>query len=133
MRIVAVAFAFTAAAVSLLGPAFAAEPYTVLQDAPDRLIVELPNRLLVMAQELHAAPVPRATVSTPVPTKAPVTIAAKSTSCCSGNTGCTPNYEQIAQRAYEIWLGKGRPSGQDIENWKQAEAELTRGKLVTAA
>jgi zinc protease len=39
-----------------------AAPYTVLQDLPDRLIVELPNRLLVVAQELHAAPVVSAQV-----------------------------------------------------------------------
>lgn len=32
-------------------------PYRVLQDRPDRLMVELPNRLIVIAQELHAAPV----------------------------------------------------------------------------
>lgn len=31
--------------------------YRVLQDRPDRLMVELPNRLIVIAQELHAAPV----------------------------------------------------------------------------
>ncbi|MEM7627138.1 MAG: DUF2934 domain-containing protein [Planctomycetota bacterium] len=32
--------------------------------------------------------------------------------------------EQIAQRAYEIWLEKGRPFGQENENWAQASAEL---------
>lgn len=54
--------------------------------------------------------------------------------CCGGSTTCsTPSYEQIAQRAFEIWVAKGRPQGQDIENWKQAEGELTKGKLVTAA
>jgi zinc protease len=37
--------------------------YTVLQEAADRLIVELPNRLLVVAQELHAAPVVSVQVS----------------------------------------------------------------------
>jgi len=54
--------------------------------------------------------------------------------CCGGSTTCsTPSYEQIAQRAFEIWVAKGRPQGQDIENWKQAESELSKGKLVTAA
>jgi hypothetical protein len=38
---------------------------------------------------------------------------------------CQPTYEQIAQRAHQIWIDKGRPVGMDIENWKQAEAELT--------
>ncbi|HVR30719.1 MAG TPA: pitrilysin family protein [Thermoanaerobaculia bacterium] len=36
--------------------------YTVLQESPDRLIVELPNRLLVVAQQLDAAPVVSAQV-----------------------------------------------------------------------
>src|SRR5690606_25146872 len=31
--------------------------YTLLQERPDRLIVELPNRMIVIAQELPAAPV----------------------------------------------------------------------------
>lgn len=32
--------------------------------------------------------------------------------------------EMIAKRAYEIWVAKGRPVGQDLENWQQAEREL---------
>ena len=48
-------------AAPLLGRA-GAPPYTVLQDSPDRLIVELPNRLLVIAQELHTVPVVSAQV-----------------------------------------------------------------------
>lgn len=36
----------------------------------------------------------------------------------------TPTHEQIAKRAYEIWVAKGRPVGLDEENWRQAEAEL---------
>lgn len=33
-------------------------------------------------------------------------------------------HEMIAKRAYEIWERKGRPVGQDLENWQQAEREL---------
>ena len=33
-------------------------------------------------------------------------------------------HDQIAQRAYEIWLAKGRPPGQEQRNWYEAEAEL---------
>ncbi len=36
--------------------------YEVLQDRPDRLLVALPNRLIVLAQELHTAPVVSAQV-----------------------------------------------------------------------
>lgn len=35
-----------------------------------------------------------------------------------------PSTEQISKRAYEIWLSKGRPLGQDTQNWLEAEAEL---------
>lgn len=33
-------------------------------------------------------------------------------------------FEQIKARAYEVWLRKGCPSGQDVQNWEQAEREL---------
>ncbi len=33
-------------------------------------------------------------------------------------------HEQLCQRAYEIWLEKGRPYGQEQANWDQAIAEL---------
>lgn len=32
--------------------------------------------------------------------------------------------EQISQRAYDIWIEKGRPYGQEDANWQQAVAEL---------
>jgi hypothetical protein len=32
--------------------------------------------------------------------------------------------EKIAQRAYEIWVRKGRPAGTADQDWLQAEAEL---------
>jgi len=33
-------------------------------------------------------------------------------------------YDAIAARAFQIWEAKGRPKGQDIENWREAEAQL---------
>jgi hypothetical protein len=36
----------------------------------------------------------------------------------------SPTHEQIAKRAYEIWVARGRPHGKDAENWRQAEREL---------
>ncbi len=39
----------------------------------------------------------------------------------------TVTHDQIAERAYEIWLRKGRPRGQDHDNWVEAEAELLNG------
>lgn len=32
--------------------------------------------------------------------------------------------EQIGERAYQIWIEKGRPYGQEQANWDQAVAEL---------
>ena len=33
-------------------------------------------------------------------------------------------HEQVAQRAYEIFLARGATHGQDIEDWLRAEREL---------
>jgi len=38
-----------------------------------------------------------------------------------------PTREQIAARAYEIWLQSGCPGGRDAEHWLQAERELSAG------
>jgi hypothetical protein len=36
----------------------------------------------------------------------------------------TLTHDQIAARAYEVWLRKGRPEGLDRQNWVDAEREL---------
>ncbi|MDB6015827.1 MAG: hypothetical protein JWR19_316 [Pedosphaera sp.] len=38
--------------------------------------------------------------------------------------GSEPTPEEISARAYQIYLSKGRPVGQDRENWLEAEAQL---------
>ena len=38
----------------------------------------------------------------------------------------TLSHDQIARRAFEIWVAKGRPMGQDEQNWREAEAQLQR-------
>jgi hypothetical protein len=38
-----------------------------------------------------------------------------------------PTHEQIARRAYEIWMQSGYVTGRDAENWAQAERELSAG------
>jgi hypothetical protein len=37
----------------------------------------------------------------------------------------TPPVEEIRARAYEIYIERGQRSGEDLENWLQAEKELT--------
>jgi len=38
--------------------------------------------------------------------------------------GPMPTHDQISKRAHEIWLKKGCKSGQDEQNWLEAEAQL---------
>jgi hypothetical protein len=35
-----------------------------------------------------------------------------------------PTYEEIAARAYDLWIAHGRPEGRDHENWIEAEQQL---------
>ena len=42
----------------------------------------------------------------------------------AGEPVITLSHDQIAQKAYEIWLAKGRPTGRDDENWREAESAL---------
>lgn len=34
-------------------------------------------------------------------------------------------HEMVAKRAYQLFLARGREAGQDSDDWKQAESELT--------
>jgi len=40
--------------------------------------------------------------------------------------------EQIAQRAYELYVWRGREDGHDLDDWLQAEAEIM-GEAAKAA
>ena len=53
------------------------------------------------------------------------TLVSDKTSKASG-----PTYQQIADRAKEIWRKKGCPAGQDEINWHEAEAQLKRELAV---
>jgi hypothetical protein len=41
--------------------------------------------------------------------------------------------ETISRRAYEIWEQQGRPDGNDLQHWLQAEQELSGGSATTSA
>ncbi len=41
---------------------------------------------------------------------------------------CQPSREEIALRAYELWLESGATHGHDVEDWLDAECELHRGR-----
>ncbi|HXT13718.1 MAG TPA: DUF2934 domain-containing protein [Candidatus Angelobacter sp.] len=36
----------------------------------------------------------------------------------------TPTHEQIARRAYEIFVERGQPEGKDLDHWLEAESQL---------
>lgn len=68
---------------------------------------------------------PKAVVQAVKPTAAPAK-PNPAPKAAAGKTpiSAAPSTEQISKRAYEIWLRKGRPLGQDTQNWLEAEAEL---------
>jgi hypothetical protein len=39
--------------------------------------------------------------------------------------------EQIRRRAYELYEERGRYDGHDLEDWLQAESEMTKQKAKT--
>jgi hypothetical protein len=41
--------------------------------------------------------------------------------------------ERIRTRAYELYEARGREEGHDLENWLEAEAEITATVVRTAA
>ena len=40
-------------------------------------------------------------------------------------TNGAPNRDAIAHRAYELYVARGRVSGHELEDWMQAERELS--------
>ncbi len=44
----------------------------------------------------------------------------------------SPSYEEIAQRAYEIYLARGGGPGREDEDWQQAERELREAREKAA-
>jgi len=41
--------------------------------------------------------------------------------------------DQIRHRAYELYEGRGRQDGRELEDWFRAEAEITQKKVRTVA
>jgi hypothetical protein len=41
--------------------------------------------------------------------------------------------ETISRRAYEIWEHQGRPDGNDLQHWLQAEQELSGASATSSA
>jgi hypothetical protein len=45
----------------------------------------------------------------------------------SSSSSTAVSAEAISRRAYELWEQDGRPDGNDLRHWLQAEKELTAG------
>ncbi|XAL99471.1 DUF2934 domain-containing protein [Phycisphaeraceae bacterium D3-23] len=66
-----------------------------------------------------AKPKPKATAG-----RKPAPVLSKPVVVESPKTPAAPTHDQIAAKAHEIWVAKGRPVGQDNANWAEAEAAL---------
>jgi hypothetical protein len=44
-----------------------------------------------------------------------------------------PTHEEVQRRAYEIYLSQGRADGRDLDNWLQAERELSQANGGTTS
>src|ERR1017187_7925942 len=42
----------------------------------------------------------------------------------SNKPGPTPTHDEVAKKAYAIYLKEGRPQGRDVQNWKEAETKM---------
>jgi hypothetical protein len=45
-------------------------------------------------------------------------------SSAAPETHTSPSHDEIARRAFELYLARGASQGQDAEDWFRAEAEL---------
>ncbi len=72
---------------------------------------------------------PKSSVSS---TNASTTPATRPAAASRGTTASRPvsvvTQEQIAVRAYEIFIARGQQDGRDLEDWLQAESELRLGR-----
>ena len=44
-----------------------------------------------------------------------------------------PTHEDVQRRAYEIYLSQGRTDGRDLDNWLQAEREMSQANGGTTS
>jgi len=51
-------------------------------------------------------------------------LAVKQSRAVSRESRCQPSNDEIAFRAYEIFLRRGAAHGSDLDDWLQAEREL---------
>ena len=52
---------------------------------------------------------------------------------CQTTESTSELQEQIRRRAYELYEQRGRDDGHELDDWLQAESELTQQKAKTVA
>ena len=62
--------------------------------------------------------------SAPKAVKASVGTPSKHTNASASAAKPAPSQEEVAKRAYELYLARGGEHGHDEEDWAQAESEL---------
>lgn len=76
------------------------------------------------APAVPPAAIPPVSAAKPVPAAKPVSAAPAPAP--AAKPAAPPTHEQIARLAHDIWAQRGRPSGQDIDIWCEAERRLAR-------
>lgn len=64
----------------------------------------------------------------PSPSNSPGRRPAAAAETTPTRTAIAPSHEQIAARAYEIFVARGGQDGRDQDDWYQAESELRLGE-----
>jgi Protein of unknown function (DUF2934) len=54
------------------------------------------------------------------------------TAMSDANSSKFPSHDEIAVRAYEIFVERGSIPGDDVSNWLEAEAELSQATAIEA-
>ena len=52
-------------------------------------------------------------------------VAGKTAAATGARTAIAPDEQDVARRAYEIYLEEGRPEGRHLDHWLRAIAELS--------
>ena len=77
------------------------------------------------AKTAKTAPATKAAATKTTKTTAAKTTTVKATAKAKVAPKRTYTAEQIAERAYYLWLERGENHGNDVEDWLTAEKELT--------
>jgi len=73
-----------------------------------------------------AAKTPKATATKKPTPKIPAAAKSRAATRKPAQASTQVTHDQIAKRAYEIWMEQGKPAGTEHENWCQAKDQLSK-------